>query len=244
MPQLFKNRITRRKDDLKDLLDMKVVRKKGNFRKILKFVSKQHRKILIILFIVFSAALNIYYFNTLTVMNQQVANTRAQIEIALQMRRNIVPALSVVVYQFINHEKNVFLKAVEARESSLTASKDTTKLLQGLKTLTGTDIAPQAISRFMAVAENYPQLVSSESYQLLIGQIANVENQIYEKRIMYNNATNVYNTRLSIFPVNIAGRVLGFRMQPYFEWNSKPEWVFVVNPDQGELPVSMEAKGD
>jgi len=37
---------------------------------------------------------------------------------------------------------------------------------------------------------------------------------------------NTYNTRLSIFPVNIIGRMMRFRIHPYFEWENKPEWVF------------------
>ncbi|GAF88286.1 unnamed protein product [marine sediment metagenome] len=78
----------------------------------------------------------------------------------------------------------------------------------------------------MAVAENYPQLVSSQPYKVLVERIAKAEDQIYDKRVEYNNSVNVYNTRLSTFPANLIGRVMYFRLQPYFSWDDKPEWVF------------------
>jgi len=240
MPLLFKSKESRRRDELRDILDLEVTPKKGKFHTIHRFIIEHYRIILITLFAVISLIMHIYYFNTLTVMKQRVINTRAQIESALQMRQNIIPALTTVVYQFINHEKNIFISAVVARENSLTTSKDLDKLTQALKGLTGEDFSSQALSKFLALAENYPQLVSSESYQLLISQIADVENQIYQKRIEYNDEVNRYNTRLSVFPVNILGRMMRFRLQPYFEWGKGAEWVFLASPEQGELPVSMK----
>ncbi|GAI82637.1 unnamed protein product [marine sediment metagenome] len=156
------------------------------------------------------------------------------------MRQNIIPGLTAAVNQFINHERNVFLSAVKAREDSLSMSKDIEKLIQSLKEISGRDFPPNALSRFMAVAENYPRLVSSPPYQLLISQIADVENQIYNKRIEYNDAVNVYNTYLSTFPANMVGRPMRFRLQPYFSWENKPEWVFPANPDSGEPPLEMK----
>jgi len=242
MPVFFKSKQTKRRDELRDLLEQGIDHKKGRFSAIRRFIAEHFKVILITSIVTISLLTNIYYFNTLTIMKQQVINMRAQIESALQMRQNLVPALTMVVYQFINHEKNVFLSAVEARENSLAVSEDLDKLIQGLKGLTGVDFSSKDLTRFMAVAENYPRLVSSQSYQLLISQVAEVENQIYQKRIEYNDAVNIYNTRLSVFPVNISGWAMRFRLQPYFEWGKGPEWVFVASSEEGELPVSMKSE--
>ena len=155
------------------------------------------------------------------------------------MRQNIVPALTVVVYQFINHEKNVFLKTVEARGSSEKSSYELDGLKKDLLNISTGPMSKGALSKFIAVAENYPQLVSSQAYQLLITQISDIEKQIYEKRLEYNNEVNAYNTKLSVFPDNAISLTLGFHLQPYFEWDDGPEWVFTTTQDQGELPVSM-----
>ena len=77
----------------------------------------------------------------------------------------------------------------------------------------------------------------------IYGQIADVENQIYKKRVEYNDAVNVYNTRFLTFPVNLIGGMLGFSKQPYFEWTNKPEWAFSEKSSSGELPISMETEG-
>jgi len=244
MSAIFKDKVTRRKDALQEILDIETDHRKGRWRLISRFIVQYYKIILIVLFILYSVTIHVHYYNVLTVMNQQVTNVRAQIESALQMRQNLVPALTVVVYQFINHEKNVFLTAVEAREKSLSTSVDTKKLTKGLKDLTGITVSPEALSRFMAVAENYPQLVSSQSYQLLISKIADVETLIFNKRIEYNEVVNVYSTRLKTFPVNMMGRMMGFRDQPYFEWDNKPEWVFETKSSFGELPINMHAKDE
>ena len=181
MRLLFRSKQTKRKDELHDILGLVATNQKSRFHAIKRFIVEHYKVILIALFIALSLITNIYYFNTLIIMKQEVINSRAHIESALQMRQNIVPALAIVVYQFINHEKNVFLSAVEARENSLNMSKDLDKLAQGLKGLTGEDFSSKALSRFMALAENYPQLVSSQSYQMLINQIADVEKQISKK---------------------------------------------------------------
>jgi LemA protein len=239
MISAFRKKKAMHENELKDLLDMEVVSKKKYLVKTGEFLRRYYKHTIIALFVAFCIIRNIYYFNTLTIMRQQVTNIHAQIESALQMRQNLIPALTIVVYQFINHEKNVFLKAVEARENSLSGGRDTKELLNSLKQLTGMDVSSNDLARFMAVAENYPQLVSNQSYQLLIGRITDVENQIYQKRIEYNDTVNNYNTRLSTFPVNVIGRCMGFYLKPYFKWENKAEWLFVTSPEEGELPVNM-----
>ena len=185
--------------------------------------------------------LQIYYFNALIVAKQQVENLRAQIEGAIQMRENIIPGLTMAVDRFIGHERGVFLSAIKAREDSLSGPKDTEDLVQALEEIKGSDFSPSDLSRFMAVAENYPTLVSSQSYQLLIDQIGDVENKIYEKRIEYNDAVNVYNTQLSTVPANLVGAIMRFRLEPYFEWDREPEWVF-AGSEAGGPSLRMESR--
>ena len=249
---------TKRKEELRNILDPEHVHKrdpagrgpKGRFYALRRYVAEHNRVLLAALLVAVCLITQIYYYNRLTAMKQQVNNLRSQIESGLQMRQNIVPALTVAVSQFLSHEKGVFLSAVKARENSLSMPKDMEKLVQSLKEISGRDFSPNALSRFMAVAENYPRLVSSESYQLLIAQIVDVENQIYNKRIEYNDAVNLYNTRLSTFPGNAAGWIMFFRLEPYFEWDKKPEWVFAGTPpggnpadlEPGEPPLRMKSE--
>lgn len=236
-------REARRRKELRDILGRGgAVDRNRRLPSLRKFVTDHYRAIAIVLAAAsFLMLLHIYYFNALTAAKQQVKNLRAQIEGAIQMRENIIPGLTTAVDRFIGYEGGVFLSAIKARENSLGGSRSTEDLVQALKEIKGSDFSPNDLSRFMAVAENYPTLVSSQSYQLLIAQIGDVENKIYGKRIEYNDAVNVYNTGLSTVPANLLGTIMGFCLEPYFEWDGKPEWVF-PGSEAGGPSLRMESR--
>ena len=191
-----------------------------------RFITEHYKVISITLLVVVCAYTNIYYYNKLIRMEQQIGNLRAQVKAGLQMRQNIVVGLTATVNRFITHEQGIFSSAIETRKDSMGISNDLKKLIQSAKEFSPDKLSPASLTKLMAVAENYPQLVSSQPYKVLVEKIGQVESQIYDKRIEYNNAVNVYNTRLSTFPANLIGRVMYFRLQPYFSWDDKPEWVF------------------
>ena len=191
-----------------------------------RFISEHYLSISITVLVGVCAYTNIYYYNKLIRMEQQVGNLRAQVGAGLQMRQNIVVSLTATVDRFITHEQGIFISAMETRKNSMGVSNDLKKLIQSAEEFSPDKFSPAGLTRLMAVAENYPQLVSSQPYKVLVEKIGQVESQIYDKRIEYNNAVNVYNTRLSTFPVNIIGGILRFGLQPYFSWGNKAEWVF------------------
>jgi len=230
-----KNNEARRKKLVRSVLNMGPKHKKGRLSVVKQYIAENFKMILATLLIVAVVYTHIYYFNRLTVMEQQISNTQANIDSGLQKRQNFIHGLADVVNRFITHERGVFTNAMETRREALGVSEDLKKLIQSARALSQGDISPSALSRLIAVAENYPQLVSSQPYQLLVGQIADAESQVYEKRIEYNNAVNVFNTRLSTFPGNLVGRILRFHLHPYFTWDNEPEWVFAADGQPPEL---------
>ena len=233
---------TKRKEQVQNILGSEQFQKKRWFHLLTRFAAEHYRIISITVAVVACIYAHIYYFNKLTIMKQQVSNLRAQIESGLQMRQNIVSGLTAAVNRFINHERGVFTSAMETRADSLDVSENLKKLIQSAKEFSKGEFSPAALSKLIAVAEAYPQLVSSQPYNVLVNKIADVENQIYDKRNEYNNGVNVYNTRLSTFPVNMIGRAMRFRLQPYFSWDNKPEWVFEANPQSPKPPLKMESE--
>jgi LemA protein len=217
---------TRRREQVRINLGPENFQKQRWFHPLKQFIAEHYKAILIITTTVACAYMNIYYYNQLIIMKQQIGNMHSQIEAGLQMRRNVVSGLTATVNRFISHEEQVFSSAIEARKESLGVSNDLKKLIESVNDLSEQQFSPESLSRLMAVAENYPQLVSSMPYNVLVAKIADVETQIYDKRVQYNDAVNIYNTRLSTFPVNIVGRMMRFRICPYFEWSDTPEWVF------------------
>ncbi len=216
----------KRQEKVRVILGPEHFQKKRWLHSLGQFIAKHYKVISITLFVVVCAYTNVYYYNMLIRMEQQVGNLRAQVEAGLQMRQNVVVSLTATVNQFITHEQGVFTSAMETRKDAMGVSNDLKRLIQSAKEFSGDRFSSGGLTRLMAVAENYPQLVSNQPYNVLVAKIADVETQIYDKRNEYNDAVNAYNTRLCTFPVNIIGRVLRFRLQPYFKWGDKPEWVF------------------
>lgn len=231
---------TRRRAELRTILDTGRVSRKSKLHVVRRYIAENFKLLLAVAVVVACVVTHIYYFNVLTTMWQEIGSVHAQMENSLQMRQNTVPSLTVAVNRFISYEKDLFLATAGSREKSLSASKDMDELLKSLKEMSGSGLLPGNLPKLMAVAENYPQLVSIQSYRLLIDQIANVENQIYDKRVEYNKAVNLYNTTINRFPANVVGRVMGFHSEPYLTWNEKAEWRFVPDSGSGESPLKVE----
>jgi len=208
-----------------------------------KFIADYYMPITITVLTMSCVYAHIYYYNRLTIMAQEVYNLQAQVNAGLQMRENIVTGLTDVVKGFITHEESVFTSAMETRKDSMTVSNDLKKLIGSAKQFAGNEFSSAGLGKLMAVAENYPQLVSSQPYKELVVQIAKVESQIYDKRLGYSEKVNIYNTYLSTFPGNLIGKILRFRKQPYYSWENEAEWVFEGKSQLAEPPAKVESEG-
>ena len=60
-----------------------------------------------------------------------------------------------------------------------------------------------ALSRLLAVTENYPDLKANENFQTLQAQLEGTENRISVERRNFNNVAREYNTAIRRFPKNI-----------------------------------------
>ena len=74
-----------------------------------------------------------------------------------------------------------------------------------------------ALSRLLAIAENYPQLKANENFLQLQSQLEGTENRIAVERKRFNEVVQDYNTRIRLFPGSIIAGMQGFTQKPYFE---------------------------
>src|SRR4051812_42406541 len=75
----------------------------------------------------------------------------------------------------------------------------------------------RALGNLFAVAENYPDLKSSQNFLALQQQLAETEDRIAAGRRFYNNNVRALNTRIEAFPSSIVGSMFGFTKADYFE---------------------------
>lgn len=197
--------------ELKDFLS-------GNIRKL-----QLLKRILIGLVILVILALighMIYYFNRLTSMKYDVITAGSQVDSAIQYRVNLVPVLIRSVTRFVDHEDYVFISAVDARERSMTASD---QVAEELKKVANRPVG-EILDKILAIAEQYPAVTTSGTFQLLMQQVTDAEAEILKQRIDYNDKVNLYTTAMSVFPGNIYGKLFNFSHFKYFEGTRESEW--------------------
>jgi LemA protein len=73
-----------------------------------------------------------------------------------------------------------------------------------------------ALSRLMAVSENYPQLKADASFRDLQSQLEGTENRITVARQRYIAAVQDYNITVRSFPTNLTAMMFGYQAKPSF----------------------------
>jgi len=168
----------------------------------------------------------IYYYNRLTTFKYDVVNAEAKVQSAIQYRANLVPVLIKSVTSFVDHEDDVFFRAVDARERSLTTARQVSEELGKAAERPMEEI----LDKIMAIAEQYPDLKTSEPFQLLMKQVTEAEAEILKQRIDYNDKANVYTTTMSMFPGNLYAVLFNFPRYEYFQGSWKSEWPQSASP--------------
>ncbi len=74
-----------------------------------------------------------------------------------------------------------------------------------------------ALSKFMLVVENYPELKANQNFLALQEELASTENKIAFARQNYNDQVLFYNNRIQMFPSNVVAGMFAFTKRDFFE---------------------------
>ncbi len=159
-------------------------------------------------------------YNSLIGLEQAVSSAWSQVENQYQRRADLIPNLVNTVKGFAAQEREVLTGVVEARAKA-TAIQVTKEVLEDpdafAKFQSAQDQFSAAISRLLAVAENYPTLRSSENFLSLQNELAGTENRISVERRRFNEVVQTYNTTRARFPGVMVADLAGFREKAYFK---------------------------
>ena len=163
-------------------------------------------------------------YNSLVQLDQATQAQWAQVQNAYQRRADLVPNLVATVKGAANFEQNTMTAVTEARSkvgqiSSTTLeeiSKDPAAFQRFQQAQSGLS---SALSRLMAVSENYPQLKATANFRDLQAQLEGTENRIAVERQRFNEAAQAFNTRRNRFPTVLIAGFFGdkFATKPYFQ---------------------------
>jgi len=169
--------------------------------------------VILIAIIMFFAMFFIGTFNKLQVMDEGVSANWAQIENQLKRRNDLIPNFVNTVKGYAAHEKEVFTNIADARAklSGAMNSKDVKAVQQSTGELNS------ALSRLLAVIENYPQLKADKSFIALQDELAGTENRIAVARRDYNESVKLMNSLVRTFPTALVASIAGIKQREYFE---------------------------
>ena len=166
--------------------------------------------LMVLLVIVVLVVWVIVKYNGLVTLRNQVTNGWKQIDVQLKRRHDLIPNLVNTVKGIMEFEQETLQKVIEARSAAMGArgAKDAAQKEGAL-----TD----ALSKFMVVVEQYPQLRSSENVKQLQEELTSTENKITFARQFYNDQAMRLNTSIESVPTNVIANLTGFTKVEFFQ---------------------------
>lgn len=154
-------------------------------------------------------------YNHLVTVKHAVAKAWANIDVLLKQRHDELPKLVEVCKQYKQFEQQTLRQVIEARSQVQDArqQQDIGALGQAEGKLR------RGLSSIFAVAEAYPELKSNEHFMQLQSRISTLENGIADRRELYNEAVNINNVQIEVFPGSIIARLFNFGEKPLLEFS-------------------------
>jgi len=169
--------------------------------------------IIVILLIFFVAN-----YNGLVRLRNQKDNAWAQIDVQLKRRYDLIPNLVETVRGYMKHERETLEAVTNARNlAQQTASGDVGARSKAEGELSG------ALSRLLAVVENYPDLKANQNFLALQEELTSTENKISFSRQYFNDSVLGLNNKIQMFPSNIIAGMTGFKVGEFFEVTAAAE---------------------
>ncbi|GGI54010.1 LemA family protein [Oxalicibacterium solurbis] len=136
-----------------------------------------------------------------------------------QRRADLIPNLVNTVKGYASHERETLESVTKARAAA-TSFQVTPEVLNDPQAFARFQQVQgelsSALSRLMAISENYPQLKADTSFRDLQSQLEGTENRITVARQRYIVAVQEYNVLARSFPTNLTAKVFGYAVKPSF----------------------------
>ncbi|MHC4527016.1 MAG: LemA family protein [Planctomycetota bacterium] len=149
-------------------------------------------------------------YNALVRLRNQVDNAWSQIDVQLKRRHDLIPNLVETAKGYMKHERETFEEITKARSQAMGAKNvaESSKAEGALG---------QALSNFLLVVENYPDLKANQNFLSLQEELTGTENKIAFSRQNYNDQVLFFNNKIQMFPSNIVANMFNFTKRDFFE---------------------------
>ena len=164
-------------------------------------------------------------YNSFTTKEQNVNTKWSNVETVYQKRANLIPNLERTVKSYSQFEQETLTKVIEARSKATQVTIDPTNMTEAdlAKFQAAQGELSGALSRLMAVVEQYPNLKADQQFIDFQREYTAIENSIRAETVNYNAAVKEYNTSIKVFPNNIIANFSNFKEKPLFKADAGAE---------------------
>ena len=158
-------------------------------------------------------------YNSFVAKEQNVNTKWSNVETVYQKRANLIPNLEKTVKSYAKFEQETLTNVIEARSKATSVTINPTNMTEAdmAKFQAAQGELSGALSRLMAVVEQYPNLKADQQYINFQREYTAIENSIRAETVNFNEAAQDYNTTIKSFPNNILANFTNFKEKPYFK---------------------------
>jgi LemA protein len=149
-------------------------------------------------------------YNGLVAMRNDIDKSWANIDVLLKQRHDEVPRLVDVCKGYMQYERETLQTLIEARTRYASAATLDQKVQ-------ASGSVSDSVGKVFAVAEKYPALQANASFLEIQKRISELESQIADRREFYNDAINLFNTRIQQMPDTLLARLFGMKPRLMFQ---------------------------
>lgn len=158
-------------------------------------------------------------YNDFQRLDEQTKSSWSEVLNQYQRRADLVPNIVATVKGEAAFEQETLTKVIEARAkaTSIQVTPETLNNPEAFKKFQAAQgELGSALSRLMAVSEQYPNLKANQGFSDLRVQLEGTENRITVARNHYIKAVQDYNVLARSFPSNLTAMVFGYQPKPSF----------------------------
>lgn len=162
-------------------------------------------------------------YNQIQSADEAVTAAWSEVLNQYQRRADLIPNLVSTVEGFARQEREVLMGVTDARSRVGQVRVDPSDPAAVARFEQAQREVGSALSRLLAVAENYPQLKSDQNFRDLQAQLEGTENRIAVARRRHIQSIEQYNVLVRRFPVNLTAWVFGYERKPAFAVENERE---------------------
>jgi len=150
-------------------------------------------------------------YNDLQGLDEDAKAAWSEVISQYQRRADLIPNLVATVKGYAEHEQDTLEGVVNARAKATGIQvtpetlTDPARFEEFQRAQTG---LTSALSRLIAIAENYPNLKADQNFRDLQSQLEGTENRIAVARKRYIDRVAEYNKMVRYFPTNLTAKFL------------------------------------